>query len=444
MICRAATSVFASILLVTVVMAWAPAGAVAHQIGYEVWLIDQSNSPGKTYGGSIAIFDGDDISGRSASRATPVATIDLGGATAALCAAETAANPVRPHMIFFNAGQSHAVLSFVASGHVVFFNAASREPVACVRTSPGAGGARQAHAAYPTPDGAMVIVANQNGKLLERILTDYEAGSFVLDAAATLDLAGCTTPNGVACQDPVLRPDNAPICAFVPSDNGVSFVSLRGGGMFVVDHTATPMQIVGEYTTAHVGGNGCGFVEARGRVFMTSGGGTATNLFEFAAYRMPMTGYSANNPPGQPHVQLLFEDDTEHRDAHGTVATRKERYVWMLDRAANVAEVFDAITGKRVNTVRLVSRFSADPTPDLGVVSPDGSRIFVSLRGPVPLSGDPHASTGTTPGLGIIQVHADGRRGEMKAIVRISNIEGGVERADAHGIGLREVERSED
>ena len=96
----------------------------------------------------------------------------------------------------------------------------------------------------------------------------------------------------------MLRPDNAPICAFVPSDNGVSFVSLRGGGMFVVDHTAMPMQIVGEYTTAHVGGNGCGFVEARGRVFMTSGGGTATNLFEFAAYRMPMTGYSPDNPPG--------------------------------------------------------------------------------------------------------------------------------------------------
>ncbi len=49
--------------------------------------------------------------------------------------------------------------------------------------------------------------------------------------------------------------------------------------------------------------------------------------------------------------------------------------MWMLDRAANVAEMFDAITGTRINRVNLVSRLSADPTPDLGVVSPDGSRI---------------------------------------------------------------------
>ena len=443
MIRRTARLVFPSAVLLALLMVRMPTSIVAHdrEEGYEVWLVDQSNSPGKAYGGSIAIFDGEDVSGRSASRASPVATIDLGGATAALCMAETAANPVRPHMIFFNAEQSHAVLSFVASGHVVFFNAASREPVACLRASVGAGGARQAHAAFPAPDDGSVLVANQNGKLLERILTDYETETFVLDTAGTLNLATCTTPNGVACQHSTLRPDNAPICAFVPSDNGAAFVSLRGGGLFVVDHTATPMTIVGEYTTSHVGGNGCGFVEARGRVFLTSGGGTAANLFEFAAYRMPMTGYSAQNPPGQPQVQLLFKDDAEHRDAHGTVATRKERYVWMLDRAANVAEVFEAITGDRINTVNLVSPLSADPTPDLGVVSPDGSRIFVSLRGPVPLTGDPHASTGTTPGLGVIQVHADGRRGAMKAIARISNIEGGVERADPHGIGLRVVER---
>jgi hypothetical protein len=91
--------------------------------------------------------------------------------------------------------------------------------------------------------------------------------------------------------------------------------------------------------------------------------------------------------------------------------------------------------------VELSSEHSADPTPDLAVLSPSGNRIFVALRGPIPLSGDPHASTGSTPGLGVIQVTAGGSDGFMKAITRISNVDGaGVERADAHGIALRIVE----
>ena len=39
------------------------------------------------------------------------------------------------------------------------------------------------------------------------------------------------------CQAAGVRPDNAPICPFVASDNGPAFVTLRGGGLFVVDHT---------------------------------------------------------------------------------------------------------------------------------------------------------------------------------------------------------------
>ena len=112
---------------------------------------------------------------------------------------------MRPHMLFFNAGRTHALLAFVASGHVVVFDAASRAPVACLRSSPGAGGARQAHAAFPDPDDSYILVANQNGKLLERISADYATNSFALEPAAMLDLASCTTPNGVPCQEPSLR-----------------------------------------------------------------------------------------------------------------------------------------------------------------------------------------------------------------------------------------------
>ena len=64
--------------------------------------------------------------------------------------------------------------------------------------------------------------------------------------------------------------------------------------------------------------------------------------------------------------------------------------------------------------------------------------MHASLRGPNPLSGDPHASLGTTPGLMVIEVMKDGRDLAVRGIARISNVDaGGVERADGHGIRVR-------
>ena len=401
----------------------------------EVWVVDQSNTDGLTYGGAIHIFAAVDLMGEAAAKALPIASIDLAGATAALCTAVTGENPVRPHMLFFNSTHTHGVLSFVVSGHVVIFDGATRAPVACVRMSAGAGGAIQAHAAFLTPDDRHILVANQNGKLLERIDTDYATNSYVHATAATIDLANCTTPNGFACQDPVLRPDNAPICPRVGSGN-TSWITLRGGGLLVVDPDVTPMAIIGEYDAATVHPNGCGGTETGGYMWLNSGGGTANNLHEFDVYRFPLTGYSASNPPNSPSPLLAFSDDVAPRDSHGT--TLVHGHVWIFDRGANVAEVFDGASGAHVGTVSLLGGPSSDPTPDLADAHPSGNRIFVSLRGPIPLSGDPHVATGSTPGIGVVQVQEGGARGFLKAVVPISNRDAaGIERADAHGIRVR-------
>ncbi|MDF5752478.1 hypothetical protein [Spongiactinospora sp. TRM90649] len=399
---------------------------------YEVWLIDQSDTNGVAYGGTVHIYRG--------SRGHPAGTIDLGGATAELCLAGTGRTPVRPHMIAFNGRESHAAISFVASGHVVFLDARARRPVACLSTEIGAGGARQAHAIWPTKDDRYLIVANQNGKRLERVRTDYATNTFVQEPAATLDLAGCTTPNGAPCQSTELRPDNAPICPFIADDNGPVFVSLRGGGMLVADWRTTPMSIVAEYDHRVIPPNGCGFAEAKGAIYGDGGGGTTTHMDGFSVFRMQKSGYSPANPPNLPPVQRLFDDTSPDRDAHGTAVTAGQRYVWFGDRDANVIEVFDALSGARVNTIDLVSRFSTDPTVDLFAVSPDARWIFASTRGPNPLSGDPHSSQGTDPGLLIIEVTAGGRSGKVRGLVPISNVDaGGVQRADGHGIRLRRL-----
>jgi hypothetical protein len=407
---------------------------------FEVWLVDQSNSPGLSYGGTIYIFDGSDLAGESASSATPTDVVDLSAATATLCTAATGANPVRPHMLFFNSTHSHAVLSFVASGHVVIFDAESREPVACIRTSVGAGGARQAHAAVPAPDDTYILVANQNGKLLERIHADYATETFALDAAAALNLATCTTPNGVGCQADGIRPDNAPICPIVDSSSRLGFVTLRGGGLLVVDATTTPISIVGEYDRATVHGNGCGGIEIGETMYINSGGGTAANLSEFDVYAFPLRGFSVANAINVPMPQVVFSNDDSpmERDSHGSVAAGRGRYLWVADRALNVAEVFDTRTHAHVNTIDLTGPESDDPTPDLMDISPSGHRVFVALRGPTPLTGDPHVATGANPGLGIIQVTGGGRNGFLKAAVPVTNLDStGVERADPHSVRVR-------
>ncbi|GLW05158.1 hypothetical protein Misp01_02880 [Microtetraspora sp. NBRC 13810] len=420
--------------MTAVLMVFVVGATEAPRDSFEVWLVDQSDTAGLGYGGTVRVYEGPD--------ARPDGTIDLGGATASMCLAATGKNPVRPHMLVFNKKDTHAAIGFVASGHVAILDASTRRPLACVLTEAGAGGAQQAHALWPTRDDKYLVIANQNGKKLERIRTDYASGTFTQQPSATLDLANCTTPNGAPCQSAEIRPDNAPICPYIASDNGPVFVSLRGGGMLLVDWRTTPMSIVAEYDMHNVPPNGCGFVEAKGSIFGDGGGGTAHNMDGFSVFRLPMTGYSPANPPNTPAVQRLFDDESHDRDAHGTAATAGERYVWVADRDANVAEVFDARTGARVNTVNLVSPHSADPTVDLFDISPDREWLFASTRGPNPLSGDPHSSQGADPGLLIIKITAGGRSGQVRGLIPISNVDaGGVQRADAHGIRLRRTHR---
>ena len=430
---------WSTLAITAAVVAVAPLTALASGNGtYEVWAIDQSNSPGKSFGGTLYIWDGHDLEKLHLAASAPVTKIDLSGDAAALCLTRTGANPVRPHMMAINPAQTHAVISFVASGHVLFMDAAARQPVACFRTSPGDGGARQAHMSTPSPDGTYVTIANQNGKLFERILTDYASNTFVHDTAATLNLATCTTPNGLPCQSAALRPDNAPICPITESTSRLTFVTLRGGGLFVVDSRATPMQIVGEYDSTVVHGNGCLGAEVPGKMYIDSGGGTAANLHQADLYAFPTDGYSGANPPNTPTPTVVFSDPSEGADAHGAALTKHGKYLWIADRGRNFIWTVDTSIDQIVNTIPLEGEVSDDPTPDLLAVSPNGSHAFASLRGPVPLTADPHVSTGSTPGVGILKITESGRDAVFEAVARVSNIdETGIERADVHAMTIR-------
>ncbi|GIL74806.1 hypothetical protein Vretimale_2347 [Volvox reticuliferus] len=407
---------------------------------YEVWIVDQSDSNNGSaligYGGYIHIFKNSDFN-------CPDATVDLGAETAQLCFERTGAYPVRPHMVFFNPAGSHATLSFVTSGHVVIFRAKDRKPLTCFRTTPGFNGQRQAHASVPTRDSKYIIVANQNGKMVERINVDWEREDFVHDLNATLALYGnCTTPNGLPCESPGLRPDNAPVCTPTLANPTLVFVTLRGGGLFVLDYTKTPLQIVAEYDNSTIGANGCGGVSAKNYMYINSGGGTTSNLYEFKVYKLPTTGYSSANAPNTPVPKKIADDSTGDRDAHyaGILYNKRTNptYFWQPDRAQSVIDVFSFKNDKFVNRIDLkATNLSTDPTPDALVISPTMAYAFVSLRGPIPLSADPHVSTGSSPGLGVLEVQHYGRNARLASITSITNIVNGTNRADPHGLDLR-------
>jgi hypothetical protein len=424
--------------LLILATACAPATSLV-DTDYEVWVLDQSDSPGVSHGGAIYVYDAASLSGTSAEAVQPRLRVDLAAATAALCTARTGRPPTRPHMIRFNAEGSHAIIAFVASGHVVFLDARTAEPVDCISTTRSETG-QQAHAAYPTPDGRFVLVANQNGKRLERIEVDYVAGRFALDSAAMIDLSTCTTPSGAPCQAPALRPDNAPVCPFM-SRSGLAFVTLRGGGLLVVDVRDRPMRIVAEYDASTIKGNGCGGVEVAGHMYINAGGRPGVHdhmpLYGFDVYRFPLAQIDDRAGPLQsnaPAPAVLYSTDGPS-DSHGMVATPDGRFVWVFDRHGDTAEVFDAASGSHVASVPLNGEFTDNAAPDIAAMSPTGNRIYVALRGPTPLSGDPHNATGSTPGLGVLEI--DGARGRLAGIVRISNVKGGVEHADPHAVAIR-------
>ena len=435
--------------------------------GYEVWAIDQSNSPGRTFGGTLYIYDGEALGERPAAARPEV--VDLGGAVSSLCLAETGANPVRPHIVLFNANDTHAIIAFVASGHVVFLDAATRAPVRCFLMTLAPNGLRQAHAAFPAPNDRYVVVANQNGRLLERIDTDadgdgvpYEdASDLVHDVAATLDVASCTTPSGAPCQGPGVRPTNTVICPIVEATSTLTFVTLGGGGLLVVDTSVggAPPPIVAEYDSSAAGflANGCGGMQkgvtAGGTLYLNAGGPPrGAHLYAFPAD--PASYFAATGQVNVPARRVIFSQTTGDVDSHGLALNRlrRGRFLWAADRFANTIEVVDTTTDTHVGSFSLAGRVSADPAPDLMDLAPGGTRAFISLRGPCPLTANGlgvNNAVGATPGVGVVRVRAGGRSGKVIGVAPVHNVDGAItscapagappsnDRADVHGIAVR-------
>ena len=169
-----------------------------------------------------------------------------------------------------------------------------RTPLACIDVGV------QAHAAVPSPDESYVVVANQNGKLLQRITTDYATNTFTLEPAATLDLANGTTPTGALRQDP-----GAPARqrADLPARRLDEPARVRDAARRRPLRRRQPGDADADRRRVRPGrrstATAAAAIEADGKMYLDSGGGTATNMSEFDVYaftladfRMPRGGGS--------------------------------------------------------------------------------------------------------------------------------------------------------
>ena len=404
-----------SLLAVVYTLALTLAGLSTAQ-AYEVWITDQSDTA-KESGGYLHIYDGAQLAAGPAS-AKPKKTVDFGGDLNKFCQDATQKPVRRPHMLFFTKDQSHVIVSFL-SGQVLIMDSDTLKPDACLSMG------KNVHAAWPTPDQKMLIAANIAEKKFIRIWTDYANHKFTVDPAK--DIVNLANWEGGD------HPDTAPICPITESTSKYAFLTLRGGGLLVVDVTQTPMTLTASLNNVAVHPAGCGGIQVGDTMYINSGGGWPVAPLSYDVYAINMSGL-----PKSVSAKLISTRDEKFADSHGMAGVG--RYLWSADRAGNDIEIIDTLSNLSVNTVDLTSEANRDPAPDLLDVAPDGQYVFVGFRGPNPLTGNDkgvHNAKGTVPGVGVIHVDAGGKVGHYKGQATISNVKDGKETADTHGIAVK-------
>jgi DNA-binding beta-propeller fold protein YncE len=363
---------------------WIAVAGAASAPAYELWVLDQGTN-------ALLIYDGTKLDAKAQPERIDLAP--LGGS--------------KPHMVLFSPKQDYALIANVASGHVYVMRASDRKVV--FNEDLG----QQAHAALPSPDGTRVLVANQNDKKLTEIVTDYAKGSFrvgrVLDLEQAPELA-----------DAAEFPDRAPICLMFTADSSKAYVTLRGGGIAVTAFPpgqSAPAKVIKAFGKVRDGieANGCGTLRSAdgARMYANSGSSSGGRFYVFDPAKDALLSTTALAETG--------------RDAHGVALAG--RHVWVANRSDDNVAVLTG-DGKVVGKIGGVG-----DSPDLLEVSPDGTRVFVTLRGPKPATGT-HDIAGRTPGVSVLSVQDRGRAAKREFIIPIGD-QTAESSSDPHGIAVR-------
>lgn len=370
-----------------------------NKVNYQVWASDQSNSvagvdAAGTRGSFLWIWDSADVEAQIAgnSDAAPIACVPApeggGAAVSGPCdlldvfpqtlaevnADGNATGNTLADLTGF--GRLHGVLAdpdnrYVTAnifapggGYVGVIDTRTREAVSLFRvTGTNVGGGtdvRSVHMSYWTTDGASILIANLNGKLMERIDVTRDSDGTITDivfnrsaslgvgknmqvtVSATafsgnnaygrpligrvggdyaqadfndLTPAGVCKENGCNGADGALggRPNNVIICP-IAATGSTGYITMGGGGLLVANTSTTPMSIVGEYGNQAINAAGCGGVQVDDKVWLNAGvsaSGAGATQSVFTVYTLNNSDFSnGSNAQNTPMPMTVFKDDS--------------------------------------------------------------------------------------------------------------------------------------
>jgi DNA-binding beta-propeller fold protein YncE len=357
---------------------------------HEIWALDQGRDVNR-----INVYDQD---------LEPVTTIDFDGW-----------DVTTPHMIDFDSQYRYAFVANTASGNVAVIRTADYEIVDVVETG------AVAHMAAVTPDDSAIWVANIGAATFTEIVPDWDAETFEVgrELDVTEDPLWQEEFGNVGADDY----DPTPVCHEYTADSSFAYLTLGPalGGLVVVDIEADEPEIVTAFSRDDVKAN-CGLA-------LTHDGSKM-----YANWGDPGDPDGDDTETGEWYVfdtsdHTLIGEARETRgvDAHGVRITPDGSELWQVNRGTSNGIVVDTATDEIIDEIP-----DTGDTPDILDFSPDGTRAYISLRGPDPVSGAAHVATGTTPGFAVVDVESR----ELLEVVEPAAGTEDHENSDFHGLGV--------
>ncbi len=335
-----------------------------------------------------------------------------------------------PHMLHFSPDGEYVAIACTAGARTLVYDTDERELVSELDTGAGT------HFAGFTPDGESILVDVIGEGKIKRIDADLEAEEF--EVTGEIDVLESDVIRQRVDEFEPQEDDGeewlSPICHW--HANGHSFHSLGpavdNGGVVKVDYEE--FEIVDAISLEETRTN-CGTLTSpdEDKLFVTAGAPSNHDTGGVGEWYVYDTDTLAPYDPDTEELiegEYTYEDvarDSEGYDAHGFWFTDGGEELWVLNRETNDGLVVDAESHEVIDEIE-----DFGPSPDIMWGSPDDEYLFVTLRGPNPLSGDAHAAEGETPGFSVMSV-------EGREQVDVIQPDGDNEDSDLHGIGVREL-----